>query len=343
MFKKGSAGNTVNQQIAREALAKFPDAPSQTSARAIFKNNPSVFTSLNSARCSVRRARGEMNLDGRAKTKTAQPVSPRTPEAAEAARHCGAGIPEPQPSDFKIYPLPMDVQRWLVAGDIHIPFHDKAALELMFDYAAKQKVDGVLFLGDLLDCYQLSQFTRDPRQRHMKDEIQMAQELLTFTRRKLKLKHVIWKLGNHEHRWDTYLMLKAPELFDVPGCSLPELLRTDQLGVEIVPENCPMQYHKLNILHGHEFGRAFSSPVNPARGMCLRAGACVLSAHEHRTSQHVEPTMDGVNVTTWSMGCLCDLHPRYRSLNKWNTGFALIDTRGGWRIENKRIFKGEIS
>jgi hypothetical protein len=333
--------NSITGILAREALQKFPDLPSLTLAKLLYKESPKAFLTLEGARSAVRWARGAI-FNKQHTYQTPNPIGKISPKKATSFRMCGYGIPEPAPSEFKVYPLPDDAKKYLVAGDIHIPYHDRHSLELMFAYAARVKVDGVLFLGDFMDCYQLSMFVKDPRQRHFKDEIQAAQDLLAFVRSKLKLKHLIWKLGNHEKRWDTYLQLKAPELFGIPGCSLPEIIHTERYDIEVVPENCPMRHSMLTILHGHEFGRSFSSPVNPARGMYLRGGGCIISAHEHRTSQHTEPTVLGTNISTWSMGCLCDLHPPYRTLNKWDHSFAIIHIHPTWRIEQKRIVNGEI-
>ena len=92
----------------------------------------------------------------------------------------------------------------------------------------------------------------------------------------------------------------------------------------------------------HEWGRGISNPVNPARGAFLRAKACVVIGHLHQTSQHTEPNLFGVNLACWSVGCLCDLHPKYRPINKWNHGFGVLHTQDKWAIENHKIENGKI-
>ena len=86
-----------------------------------------------------------------------------------------------------------------------------------------------------------------------------------------------------------------------------------------------------------------NSPVNPARGLFLKGYECAIESHYHRTSEHTEPTLLDKVITTWSLGCLCDLHPDYAPLNKWNHGFGLlyIDDKG-WKFVNKRIVQGEV-
>ena len=49
----------------------------------------------------------------------------------------------------------MRSSRWLVFNDPHIPFHDKAAVQLMLDVAKDVDVTGIVINGDLLDFYQI--------------------------------------------------------------------------------------------------------------------------------------------------------------------------------------------
>ena len=53
--------------------------------------------------------------------------------------------------------------------------------------------------------------------------------------------------------------------------------------------------------------------------------------------------MNGKITTTWSLGCLSELHPQYAPLNKWNNGFAIVDIDGRkFDVRNKRILNGEV-
>jgi hypothetical protein len=50
-------------------------------------------------------------------------------------------------------------------------------------------------------------------------------------------------------------------------------------------------------------------------------------------------------ITTWSLGCMCELHPPYMPLNKWNHGFAIVDLDDNgtdFEVRNKRILKGKV-
>jgi hypothetical protein len=68
-----------------------------------------------------------------------------------------------------------------------------------------------------------------------------------------------------------------------------------------------------------------------------------MQGHNHQTSEHTESNMNGEITTTWSLGCLCELHPAYLPINKWNWGMALIDIDGqNFEVRNKRIHNGKV-
>jgi hypothetical protein len=97
--------------------------------------------------------------------------------------------------------------------------------------------------------------------------------------------------------------------------------------------------------NGHEAldAWALEASVNPARSIFLKAQDCCMVAHNHQTSEHTAPTIRGVTITGWSLGCLCDLHPKYARFNKWNHGFAIVENGPtGWTVFNKRIVDGQV-
>ena len=79
------------------------------------------------------------------------------------------------------------------------------------------------------------------------------------------------ELGNHEDRYERFLRIKAPELLDIQEFRLDILLKFGELGVQLIDEMRIVQFGRLNIMHGHEFGKSVFSPVNPARGAYMRA------------------------------------------------------------------------
>ncbi len=114
--------------------------------------------------------------------------------------------------------------------------------------------------------------------------------------------------------------------------------------MDVVGEKRVIKANKLNIIHGHEYPSVFS-PVNIARGLYMKGKVSAMQGHNHQSSTHVETDMNGDIVTTWSLGCLCELNPAYMPLNKWNHGFAIVDLSDNgkeFHVRNFRIHKGKI-
>ena len=342
---------TVAAQAIDDALTADPKVASMTLAKRLYKQHPEMWPSLEGCRTAIRKLRGAQGC--KARQQVTRRIAQRTPEESEACRKWGALLPEPEPSEFRWHELPEDVQRWLIVADLHVPYHDREALTACLGHA-EGSCDGVLILGDGPDAYQLSSFMRDPRKRSFGRELEAWCQVLDAFK-SLGTKRVVWKAGNHEYRLERYLWAKAAELADLkrvhPGgetedgehFSWPSFCCLEERGIDWIPAGDPIRHHELSLIHGHEWGNRFSSPVNPARGAFLKAHDCTIEAHCHRTSHHVEHTLRERPIACWSIGCLCDLHPVYRPLgNKWNSGFAYLETGSEWRVENHRVINGEV-
>jgi hypothetical protein len=86
-----------------------------------------------------------------------------------------------------------------------------------------------------------------------------------------------------------------------------------------------------------------TNPVNPARGLYMRAHKTSLCNHYHQSSEHTEGSINNDIVTCWSGGCLCDLHPEYLPLNKWNLGFTEIYNDDGYfTVNNRKIINYKL-
>jgi predicted phosphodiesterase len=240
--------------------------------------------------------------------------------------------------------LPDDVRRYLVISDVHVPYHDPESLAVAMDYARAKatRCDGVLINGDLIDFYQLSRFERDPRNRRVPEELESVGQVLDAIHVHLKPRRVVWKLGNHEKRWARYMRERAPELLGIPAFELASVLETEARGIMVVDANHVLKHRALYIMHGHELGGGGQSPVGPARTALLKATDCALIGHHHRTDQHSGNTIGGVTLTSWALGCLCDLHPEYAIVNRWCHGFATLDVGSDWKVDNKRIINGMV-
>jgi hypothetical protein len=139
------------------------------------------------------------------------------------------------------------------------------------------------------------------------------------------------------------MRIKAPELLDIEAFTLASLLKLSEYNIQYIAGRTKANISNLSVFHGHEFGNSVFSPVNVARGLYMRAKATSICGHSHQTSEHTERDVNDKMITTWSVGCLCELSPDYSPYNKWNHGFAFIKTNGSdFHVQNIRIYKGRI-
>jgi len=334
----------IGSKIAEEYLERWPDMATRTLAKKMYKENPSVWSNDESARTTLRRLIGTTGNTAR-KEKN---IDKKDVVYAKNANKMGIPnpfhIPESDEVEWPPFVIPKLHRRILILSDIHMPYHNEEALRLALGWALDQKIEAIVLNGDILDFYGLSRYEKDPRKRRFSEELEMGREFLAELRKHFDGIPIYYKLGNHEERYEAYLRLKAPELLDVNEFKLDVLLRFGEMGITLIDDQQRIMAGDLCIMHGHEFGRSVFSPVNPARGYYNRAKASVICGHNHQTSQHSESNLHEEEIMTWSTGCLCELHPRYMRVNKWNHGFAYVEVYndGTFDVSNLRIKDGRV-
>ena len=318
--------------IAREYREKYGwEMPTLKLARIIFKDNPLSFTNVDHARSFLRSIENKMGKKNNHIITKEMPTRPKNPY----------NLPE---SDEAIYqPYDLKAKRLLVLSDIHIPYHNIEALTCAFDFAKQEKPDAILLNGDTLDFFGLSRFSKDPKARSFAHELKTFKEFMDVIKKTFNAK-IYFKIGNHEERYFHFLWMKAHEIVGVEEFELENIIKARAEGIEIIKDKRIIKAGDLNIVHGHEFGGSVFSPVNIARGLFLRGKVSAMQGHNHCTSHHVERDMNGGVVKTWSLGCLCELHPAYLPINKWNHGFSIVDIDcQDFNVRNLTIDKGQIS
>lgn len=309
------------------------DMPTLKLARIMYKDNNLIFKDVEDARRYLRGIEGKAgNTDGARISATHRaPERPRNPYK----------LPESHETSYE--PFILEGKRVFLLNDIHIPYHSIEAITAALDFAKKENPDVVLLNGDALDFFGLSRFVKDPKKRSFAEELNTFKEFFQIIDREFPSAKKIFKVANHEERYEHFLWQKASELDGVEEFDLANIIKARANGIEVVKDKRIINYYGLNIIHGHEFSSGFFSPVNIARGLYLRGKTSAIQGHNHQTSEHTEPDMNGKITTTWSVGCLCELHPAYSPINKWNHGFAMIDAApDGFEVRNKRIYKGTI-
>jgi predicted phosphodiesterase len=321
-------------ELVKKYLAKYPKAPIHTLAKKIYSEHNATFKTVENVRQLVKYYAGK---SGKRSLKEVKDKSFIRTE--QGTLNPWANFPESYAETREPYILAPG--RWLVLSDIHLPYHDESALKTALNYGITNGFDRLLINGDLIDFYQLSRFEKDPRKRSFKQELDSARMFIDLVSEWFK--QVVYKLGNHDERYEKWMFVKAPELLDCEEFELQALLKCGEKHVEVVKDKRIISAGKLNILHGHEFPGG-SGGVNPARSMYLKASDSLLVGHFHKTSSHTETTLNGDLITTHSTGHLCEPSPIYMPYNKWNHGFATLDlkTDGTYYLQNLRISKGKV-
>jgi len=236
--------------------------------------------------------------------------------------------------------------KWLIIGDLHVPFHDEKAVEAAVKHGYDNGCKHLLVNGDALDAYQQSCWVKDPTARNTDGEIELLKKMFAeFSR--LFPGEKVYKIGNHEERIESYLFLNAPKMIGMSKWDLRVELQKalDIPSWTMIGSKQLYTLGKLNGYHGHELPKGLTNPVSVGRGLWLRTKQTGFTNHWHSTSTHVESNgSKSKNWVCFSIGALCNLHPDYAPINGWNHGLATveIDAGGNFSESNHRIFEGKI-
>jgi UDP-2,3-diacylglucosamine pyrophosphatase LpxH len=107
------------------------------------------------------------------------------------------------------------MQTYLIVPDIHVPFHDIKAVKLVTKLIKElPQLSGMVMLGDFLDAFQISTYSKDPSRRNLlAEDIEDFKQILNEWSRNLKEGSNIHLLeGNHENRLSRYIASHCRDL-----------------------------------------------------------------------------------------------------------------------------------
>lgn len=337
--------NSHGTTLVRDACQAYPALPSRTLARKLLHDHPGVWPNLEAARYAVLHRRGRLSpRRGATRARCPAPIASTTPGHAWNPQ---GYLPKSEERPFLPHVVTVDRDtRALILGDIHLPYHNLPALTAAIEEGRRQDCRLLILNGDTIDFHRISRFQKHPSAPDANVEINRANQLLDALDELFPKARKIWKDGNHDERYDHYLMSGAAEVYGLlkGKASLQHHLELAERGWDYVSEKRPIYLGQLTLIHGHEYPTPVLGPVNAARGLFLRTKASAMVSHHHQTSEHTEPTIRDKMITTWSLGCLCELHPMYARFNKWNHGAATVELAkdGDFRVHNFRIHAGKL-
>lgn len=310
-------------KIVFDAVQRFQTLPTRTIARYILDNYGDLWDgNLERIRTAIRRRRGTSGEEKRREVYVLPTGDVKMPKTWGEVRE----------------PYVLSPGLYVFLPDIHVPFHSVVAVESAVAYAKSQKVTGIIFPGDAQDCASIS-FWGSRRKRNFDKEVEIFIDFLNFIQREFPSEKKVYLPGNHEYRLPRMYQTRVPDLMGLPLLAMDAVLNFEGRGFDFLEYSRLIMAGELPVLHGHELG-GVSTAVNPARGLMLKTKSFAMCAHFHRTSEHTDRSIRNKLLTTWSMGCLCDLSPDWFPYgNNWNWGFALVNVEkdGNFEVENKRI------
>jgi predicted phosphodiesterase len=229
-------------------------------------------------------------------------------------------------------------KRIVVLSDIHIPFEDSDALNAAINYTRAFKPDLIILNGDVLDCYALSSYTKDPENAWATVAVERDRGLIVQRTCREITPNVIWLGGNHEVRWDKAISheLEHPS---PRGKAVLEVLAGGEIspqraferffvasGVTWKPYGWRVELANGNLVVTHGF-RLSAHSAYSARMHLERLGVSVIIGHTHRMGAYHNANLRG-KQGAWENGCLCDMNPEYMQFPNWQQGFSTVTVNG---------------
>lgn len=234
----------------------------------------------------------------------------------------------------------MKTTRFVSLSDIHWPYADEKAMELVKCFLADFQPDILLLNGDIADFPTISKYA--PRRLEAMKEINLQDQLDVAIDGIEELRDyaetMVYIEGNHEDRLQAYLGSKAKELASLRALDFHNLMELDRLKVQSVPYGDGVWLNdRLFVYHGQYVGVGWTDKER------LHTGASTITGHQHqqRVSYHRDRSRAYKNV---GQGCLCQMNPPYlRTPPNWQQGFAhgYILDEDKFRVIETEIVRGE--
>lgn len=210
----------------------------------------------------------------------------------------------------------------IIISDIHVPFQNKAAVKLTFDFIKEVKPKYVAINGDAIDFYAISRYSRNPHRRlQLQDEINEFHHFLDELEDASPNSEKIFVEGNHEQRWHKYLRDHAMEYEGLKCMDLQQILSLSKRKVLWAPSG--FTFGSAYIVHGDGlFGG--KAGMTATKWMDRYMASCVVG-HVHRLAIVHRRTASG-RIFGMEAGTLGSLDPSYEMTGfaDWQTGFCAI-------------------
>lgn len=233
----------------------------------------------------------------------------------------------------------------LVLPDIHVPYQCDTAVEAAMRVGEEFKPDEIVCLGDLLDCYTLSKYSRNTnRSGDLAAEIEQARDLLDEFKRRTGAKRATFIEGNHEARIRKFVLNKCPELANIKALRVDHMLELGNIGWDFIPEHKFYQVNSVFFTHG-EYANMHS-----AKKHIDEYRVTVIHGHTHRITSRYHRGLDKT-ICGYEMGFLgsFEVSAEFVKRANWQHGVGTVVMNGDdhWinchHIQNGKVeYNGKI-
>lgn len=216
--------------------------------------------------------------------------------------------------------------KWMLASDLHIPYHNKRWVDGWLDAIRWWQPDVVDILGDLDDACPVSRFS-DGRPNEIEDAVvtyaPLVKKFFEDLREIVPDAEIHYATGNHEARYDDYIEKKAPAL---RGLITPELLwGTDSTGVSLSYYSDP-PVHRYGDIFVHHGPYAAAKGGESVRKVLDDFNVSATVGHSHRQAYVAKSfPLAGRELRGYELGHMTDIYSSgmgYDMKHDWQGGFG---------------------
>jgi len=258
----------------------------------------------------------------------------------------GNGIPQAitqpaPPPKAPAFFTPKKFTKIAFISDVHLPFENKPAVRVMFDFLADYKPDLIVLAGDIYDFYEISDFDKGPgRITTLQDEFDEGRYFISAIDELCP--NVDYLLGNHEDR-EQRLINKNPGLFKLRSLDIKRAAELPEHW-RIHPSQTHFKLGKLTALHGDIKG--VKTAVHPARTLFQKLKRSCIFGHFHRFGNHLDTNYDGEIRGGFANGHLSDVSrvTSWVTCPDWQEGLSTISLceDGGFAVQQRLIVNGRL-
>lgn len=220
---------------------------------------------------------------------------------------------------------------------MHIPHHNLKAVYKALEIIKNEKPDAIVLAGDILDFPALSKYDQVPgfERISISEQLEICYKFLEKIRKDNLKAEIYYIEGNHDFRFRSYPMKRAPELYDYMDLEVDldlKGLKIKWVGTRPGAARWTDTYVDIEGIKIGHFDRVATGSGNTARNIMRDKGnVSVVQGHVHRAGIIYFTDINGNQTFGVENPCLC-ADPTYASMTNWQRGLTIIDKIDGkWR------------